>query len=566
MWRLAQSVACSLALCCVSTLLVTAQTAAPADTASVSGTVVDSLTKQPLRAVEVHARNLTPGQQNSKPHIGSSTTDADGRFTIDGLPPGRYFLFASQEGYVGQRMTGGAAKGRALNIGPDQHLNDLTIELIPGATISGLIKNSDGKPVPGVSVELVRHFHGVGGKQLSGVTAPSFTDSAGKYRITDVGQGQYYLLAVPPTTSPSGEVVAKDTKDANEKAAKATKDALAPIYYPNSREVGTAAPITVRPGSDLAGMDITLTPVHALTVEGKVLLAGTSTPAANAQLTLISDAAVTFQREVTADAKGAFQLRGVPSGDYTLVARIEAINQHDKMFWGQRPLHVNEDNLRGADLRIWWGAEVNGRIHIDEKANIDLTHINATLWPQGNSAVTALMPSVTGVTLRADGSFEFNDVPEGIHRLEFTPLPPGYFLKSSGAADALETGLTISNGQPPPPVDLTLSPNAAQVTGTVAGDQMPAAGAFVVLVPQGARKGLEGFSKRATADQAGRFTMKGVTPGDYKILAFETADRILLSDPEFVQRFEDRGETLHLGEGDAVTVSLDAIPADEASP
>jgi hypothetical protein len=488
-------------------------------------------------------------------------TDADGHFNMESLPAGRYFVFASQQGYVGQRMASGGIKGRGLNLGPDQHVSDLTIELIPGGTISGLIKNTDGKPVSGVSVEVLRYFHGVGGNQLSGVTAPSFTDAAGKFRITDVGQGQYYLLAVPPTASQATEVTAKDPKGEKDK-----KDALAPVYYPNSTDAATAAPINVRPGSDLAGMDITLAPVHALTVQGKVLLAATSNPAAKIQVTLINNNAVTSQLEATTDAKGAFQFEGVPSGDYSLVARMEPTDQKSKMLWGQRGLHVEDSNISKADLRVWPGVDLNGRVRIDEKASVDLTHINATLWPQGNSAVTALMPDVTGVTLRADGSFTFNDVPEGIHILQFTPLPPGYFLKSNGPADVLDTGVTVANGQSPPPAELTLSPNSAQVTGTVSGDQMPAAGALVVLVPQGARKGRESFSKRSSADQSGHFTMKGIAPGEYKIVAFEIADRSLLSDPEFVERFEDRGETVHLGEGDAVNVNLEAIPADETSP
>ncbi len=488
-------------------------------------------------------------------------TDADGHFKMESLPPGRYFVFASQQGYVGQRMTSGGTKGRGLNLGPDQHVSDLTIELIPGGIISGLIKNAAGKPLSGVSVEVLRYFHGSGGNQLSSVTAPSFTDTAGKFRITDVGQGQYYLLAVPPTTSQAAAVTVK-----NPEGEKNRKDALAPVYYPNSTDANTAGPINVRPGSDLAGMDITLAPVHALTVQGKILLAATSNPAAKIQVTLINNNAVTFQLAATTDAKGAFQFECVPSVDYTLVARVQPTDQKSKMLWGERGLHVEDSNISKADLRVWPGVDLSGRIRVDEKANLDLTHINATLWPQGNSAVTALMPDVTGVTLRADGSFTFNNVPAGTHILQFTPLPPGYFLKSNGPADLLDTGVTVSNGQSPAPAELTLSPNSAQITGTVAGDQMPAAGALVVLVPQGTRKGRENFSKRSSADQSGHFTMKGITPGEYKIVAFEIADRSLLSDPEFVVRFEDRGETVHLSEGDAVSVTLEAIPADETSP
>jgi Carboxypeptidase regulatory-like domain len=530
-----------------------AQDAPPSQaTAVISGTVIDAVTKQPLRTVDVHARNLSPG--SASPHIGSSTTDAEGRFTLEELPAGRYFISAMHAGYVSQRITGGGSGGRLLIVGPDQHTTGVVVELTPGANISGHIKNADGKPIAGVSLEVVKYFYGDGAKQLRSVTAPSFSDAAGEYRITAVAPGQYYLRAVPPTQSHTDKAAAKD--------------ALAPTYYPNALDAATAAQLTVRPGGDLAGMDISFTPLHAVTVTGKIQILGASSAESGKQVTgveviLISNDADS-QREISADAKGAFKFETVPAGDYTLVARIEPASPKSKMLWGQRPLRVGDRDVSNADFHIGPGVQVNGRIHVDEKSNVDLTSINATLRAEGNSSVTALMPDVTGVTLRADGGFTFTDVPEGTHRLDFNPLPPGYFLKSSAAPDVLETGVTVSNSAAA--IDLTLSPNPAQLTGTVSNAHMPANGAAVVLVPQGSRKGLDRFSRRSITDQSGHFSMKSVIPGDYRILAFEGVDRTLLMDPDFLQRFEDQGESMHLQEGDSLNVSLDAIPADESSP
>jgi hypothetical protein len=59
--------------------------------------------------------------------------------------------------------------------------------------------------------------------------------------------------------------------------------------------------------------------------------------------------------------------------------------------------------------------------------------------------------------------------------------------------------------------------------------------------------------------------MREVVPGDYKVLAFEGLERGSLTE-EFLQPFEDRGELVHLQEGGTVSVTLDAITADETSP
>src|SRR6202140_869706 len=307
---------------------------APQATAGIAGTVLDSVTRQPLRAIEIRVRSFGPGP--ASPQSSSASTDAEGHFALDGLAPGRYGVFAMHEGYVGQRVSGGGSNGRVLTVGPDQYVSDLVIELIPGANISGRAKNTDGKPMSGVSFEVVKYFSSAGSKELHGVGAPSFANSAGEYHISGVAPGRYYLRAIPPASTSASTA--------------AVKEALAPIYYPDSADVMNAAPLTVRPGQDLAGMDITLTPVHASTVTGKVLVAGTGATAPGAEVTLIHKDASTFQRETPADSKGSFELRGVPAGDYVAIARVEPRTKTSKMLWGQKAVHVGDESLRKADV------------------------------------------------------------------------------------------------------------------------------------------------------------------------------------------------------------------------
>jgi hypothetical protein len=527
-------------------LVLNAQEAQPSG--SISGTVIDAVTKQPVASVEIRARNLWPGY--SGPHIGSATSDSGGHFVMDALPEGRYFIFASREGYVSHRITGTSSRWIMLTAG--QHINDLTIELTPGAAISGHIKSIDGKPLAGVSVEVLRYFQADSGKQLRGVGEPVSTGAGGDYRISNLPSGEYYLHAVPSPKSGDPKSVPKEV--------------FAPTYYPNALDVASATALTVHPGSDAAGVDITLTAVHAVTVTGRVLSVGPKPGSTPVQVSLISSQPGSFRRDAVTDARGNFRLQGVTSGDYTLVGLVEPANSTGKALWGQRSLHVGTTSIHNADLRIGTGVQVSGRIQVNESATVDFTHLTAALSPQSNASVTTLMPSVDNVNLMADGSFTFNDVPEGKYLVEISPLPQGYFLKSNSTADFIEDGISISNSQSPPTLDLTLSPDAPQVTGSVLIDDMPAAGAWVVLTPQGNRRNQTRFSKRAITDSSGRFSIKGIVPGDYKILAFQVVERNSLSDPAFLERFDDRGETVHLREGDAPNLSMDAIPADESVP
>lgn len=542
------------ALILASAFLNAQDAASQPPTAAIAGSVIDAVTRQPVKGANIRARNFSPGQTGG-PRFGSTTSDADGHFTIDGLTDGRYFISASREGYVGQRVSG-AGPGRLIVVNPGQRTSDLLVELTPGATISGHVRNFEATPLAGVSVEVLRYFQSDGGKQLSGVNGPVSTDAAGEYHISGLPAGSYYLRAIAPAKSNSAKPAPKN--------ASAPNTAFAPTYFSNVTDLANATTISAHPGAELAGMDFTLTPVRAVTVSGKILIMGTVPASAVVNVTLITEGSA--QHEAKADAKGNFELQGITSGDYTLVGRIEPTNTKSKMLWGQRQLHVGNTNLRNADLKISAGVQLNGRIRSDETASAEFPHMIVTLLPQGNPAVTGLMPSIDNVNVRPDGTFTLNDVPEGTHLLDVSPLPQGYFLKSNATPDVLETGISISNSQSAPALDLTLSPDAAQVTGSVLNEQMPASRASVVLIPQGIHSNQPRYSRRATTDQSGRFSIKSIVPGDYRILAFQAVERIMLSDPEFIQRFEDRGESIHVREGDTLNLSVDAIPAEESMP
>jgi Carboxypeptidase regulatory-like domain len=535
-------------------------------TAVVTGTVIDSVTRQPMRGVAVNARSFGAGQSAS--HVSASTSDAEGHFVLDALSPGRYLIMAMHPGYLGQRISGGASNGRFLTVAPDQHIDGLIVELIPGANISGHIKNADGKPMAHVSLEVVKYFYGGSQKELRGVAPPQFTNDDGEYRIAAVAPGKYYIRAIAPE-SPS--TVKPSTKDTAKPQTEPKSDAYATTYYPNSTDVTNAAPLVVRAGQDVAGIDIALTPVHTLSIDGRVLLSSSRDPVASAEVTLVNADGSSSERHATTDAKGSFALANIPPGDYVLVARVEPSVQKTKMLFGQNAIYIDEKNLTKIDVLVGSGVDISGRIHLDDKSNpdstkIDLSKIAATLEPEGNSLVTALMPEVNGAEVRPDGSFTFVDVPVGTFSLDLSPLPSGDYLKSTGGADVLESGLTVSQGQFPAPLDLTLSANASQLTGVVLNDQMPAPGTRVVMLPMGSRRGQSRFFKRSITDQSGHFSIKSVIPGDYKVIALDGLDRTTLNDPDFLEQFEDRGESVHLQEGSIQDVRLNVIPTGDATP
>jgi hypothetical protein len=62
----------------------------------------------------------------------------------------------------------------------------------------------------------------------------------------------------------------------------------------------------------------------------------------------------------------------------------------------------------------------------------------------------------------------------------------------------------------------------------------------------------------SSTDRAGRFQIKGLPPGDYKVFAWEGLDKDAWLDPDFV-RNESRGQSVHIEEGKTQGVDIPII-------
>ena len=69
--------------------------------------------------------------------------------------------------------------------------------------------------------------------------------------------------------------------------------------------------------------------------------------------------------------------------------------------------------------------------------------------------------------------------------------------------------------------------------------------------------------RKALTDQSGRFTLRGLPPGDYTILAWESVDGEAYYNPEFLRSYEGQGRQVHLEEGRRASITLKAIPSAE---
>jgi hypothetical protein len=168
--------------------------------------------------------------------------------------------------------------------------------------------------------------------------------------------------------------------------------------------------------------------------------------------------------------------------------------------------------------------------------------------------------------LTDEGVFEIKNTPPDRYDLNIMGLPAGFYVKSirTDQADVLLSGLDVTSGVAPR-VDVVIGPNAAAVTGVVqnpnTGNASP--GATVVLIPQEKERHEQpGYYRTTTSDQNGSFTLKGLTPGDYKAYAWEDLEAGAYMDPDVMKPLESKGEAVSLHESDQKKLQLTLIPAD----
>lgn len=509
---------------------------------SISGTVVDAVSGQPVIGAQVMARS---GMGSSTPSAQSSATDAEGHFAFTKLAPGRYILFASKEGYVPRGQDGRRAH-QVFTLAPGQTADDVALSLSPGGIITGHVVDEKGKPIHGVSIHLMAP--GSWGESALVDQNETTSNQAGEYRFTGLTGGKYFLQALYP-----GHVTAKP----------GANQAYAPVCYPSGSDLSACAPMMIRPGEELSGIDLTFNPVSAVHVTGKILDSRTSAPASGVDLTLLRDeSGGLFQvDEISPDEKGNFVLPSVPAGTYLLVAQREGEAAGEHALWGSKSLEVRNKDISDVRVLVSTGVNVSGHLRVEGKTPVDLGAMVGSLEPE-NSSLMGYLPDVENARVAADGSFSFSDVPEGKYKVEFFPLPQGFYFKSAGGSDVLESGITVSRGQPYFGLELVISPGAGRVQGSVSASDQPAPGTLVLLVPDQSRHAHARDFRRAMTDSSGRFSIRSVAPGDYHLFAFESVDNSSLSDPEFLRQFEDRAASVHVKDNDDVTVHAEVISAD----
>jgi hypothetical protein len=293
----------------------------------VTGIVLCADTGKPARFATVTLTGAPkPGEKNNDenplPAAETTITDLDGRFRLEAVQPGRYYAFATLEGYLDPALAFDPDKLRSLSVGLEQrryaidqwkdHLkevtvavhkvSDISLEIEPAAEISGTVTFDDGSPAIGMHFQLLRktakgEMISVGLPLMDSWSIRAVSDGHGHFNLTNLTAGEYAVCTLMPS---------------------ATEDSAPRVCLGNTFRKKESKTVKVQAGETASGVDIEI-PLSGLhTVSGTVTALADGHSLNHATLRLLYADDREPARETALLDDGSFSFDYVPEGKYML--------------------------------------------------------------------------------------------------------------------------------------------------------------------------------------------------------------------------------------------------------
>ncbi len=541
-------------------------TAPPPTTAeevvSLEGRVVNALTGEPVPRANLTLTIFSLQQGgvvgSGQPAKASAVSDAEGKFKFENLPPGNYLLSVDTTGYV--RLSYGNLPGeRSPRGAPGDKIKGIEFKLTPQAVISGRVLNEYGEPMSGVQVQLLRQS---GYFRRSRIVSGDNTNALGEFLIGGLMPGKYIARAdvrrmgFPPPVAPQtveGKVA----------------EGYVPTYYPRGIQQDTATALSLNAGQHLSAIEIRLQKAPVFRIRGKLLELDNPAPGQSrsgpTELTLESQdssreefapggSPAAPRGELNRD--GTFEFTGVQAGSYYINAR--RLGQGWPITMRVPVVVVNADvNDLTLPISPPFLTEVSGHIRMEGDGQ---PPVQASVGLQRADGPVGI--GIQPARIEPDGTFKIQRVPPDRYYVTLIGPGDGTYMKHvlAGGVDLLATGLDLSQPQAAPSLDVVLSAKSATIQGTVLRDDKPWPGAVVTLLPDPMKPALLRLLKTANTDASGRFTLKGITPGDYRLYAWAESIMVVNLSPEELRPYDANAVSVSVAEGAQMQVELTLEP------
>jgi len=360
----------------------------------------------------------------------------------------------------------------------------------------------------------------------------------------------------------------------------------APTFFPGTPVAAEATRISLGVGEERSGIDITLRPVPAASVEGHVSNLGNVTPS-SLQLSMelqgpplpISVGLIGPALSVRPGADGLFRFTGVTPGTYLVTARLAPTVSRaggpppsGETLWASAEISVLGNDVTGVALNLQPGMRLSGRVVFDAaRLTPPSTFDNVrVLLPAANASSTGVIAVVNLSTvspkMNSDGTFEVSGILPGRYNLSGTAPggggSDGWWLRSAivGNRDLLDGPIEFSSvGSEYQNVVLTFSDRHTELNGALETPaSQPATEYYLIVFPVDRTLWVPG-SRRVRSTRPGsdgRFSIRDLPPGDYLIVALTDVEPNEWQNSSFLADIAASGVKVSITEGGVTAQTL----------
>ena len=376
-----QAIACILLILGVAAYAQAQSSAAKEQTASISGKV----TFKGKGAAGIVVVVVKPHSHLSRYR---ATTDDEGNYRVNNIPPGTYHAFPLTPALVVEK----ARSKRSLVVAAGEVIRDVDFAMVRGGAITGRITNADGQPLveEGVNVESINLQ-----PEEYEETIPLQTDDRGIYRAFGLRPGKYRVSVGQPIGGFAGDA----------------RQTYRRTFYPSVTEVDKATLIEVNEGSEANNVDIvTPAPPVTFTVSGRVIDGETGKPIPGVTFGIQKtegENSVSTGTMTGTNGNGEFKLQNVMPGRYTLYAVLPENNETRA---DPFTFDVVDADLTGLEMKTKKGASLSGMVVMEgsPEKTVTLREVHIYAWMEDPPRVAS-----RGTRLGADGSFKLSGLPAG---------------------------------------------------------------------------------------------------------------------------------------------------------
>jgi protocatechuate 3,4-dioxygenase beta subunit len=493
---------------------------------AIEGTVVNSVTGAPVKKVVATireaARNLSY----------AATTDSAGHFQFVNVEPGTYaFSMLAAQGY--RQLETDKAFSKPITLVEDQHVTAIKLQMVPLGVITGRVFDDQGEPLTGVAMTAFHYDYSSGTKVLTSAGRAN-TDDLGTYRLYDLPPGHYIVKAqlwvMRPAIPPNTQFNVPET-------------GFAAVFYPGVGVETRASLVDVLPGAEASGTDFRLERIPVYHVRGKTGIGGTIFQYS------VNVCGSTDQQAVASGASraspdGRFDLADVPAGSYCLEA------SRNRTLYGVEQIVVANRSLDDVIISPLPVEDIHGTLQIDGTFESNV----------GTSVHLGYRTSLGTSVPKGGGSFTIRGPTPGAYSVYLMGDMDKLYLKSIEYDQHDVPDGVVNIGTDRAELILHAGTDPGQLTGmvrTANGD--PAEETPVVAEPAGGMAGRIDLVKTFLTDANGRFRIKGLAPGDYKVFAWEDSDSDLIMSREFRQEFQSDAAAVTIQPSASASVNLTAV-------